>query len=118
MTSTVFSTILNKRFLDLEDKMSELMTVDELAKFLSITPDTVYRKVRVGEIPSIRIGRLLRFPRKTIENWLEQKTINAGGVKTKDETEAIHLLLNSAGVCTGPKDLSDAHDKYLYGETK
>ena len=98
--------------------MSELMTVGELAEYLGVTPDTVYRKVKSGEIPSIRIGRLLRFPKKTIENWLEQKTIHAGGKKPKDEKEVIHLLLNSAGVCTGPEDLSDAHDKYLYGEAK
>lgn len=98
--------------------MSELMTVDELAQYLSITPDTVYRKVKTGEIPSIRVGRLLRFPKKTIENWLEQKTIHPVGVKAEDETEAINLLLNSAGVCAGPEDLSDAHDKYLYGEAK
>ena len=98
--------------------MSELMTVDELAEYLSVTPDTIYRKVRTGEIPSIRVGRLLRFPKKTIENWLEQKTIHPVGVKAEDEKEAINLLLNSAGVCAGPEDLSDAHDKYLYGESK
>lgn len=98
--------------------MSELMTVDELAQYLCVTPDTVYRKVRTGEIPSIRIGRLLRFSKKTIENWLEQKTIHPVGVKAENETEAINLLLNSAGVCAGPEDLSDAHDKYLYGEAK
>ena len=98
--------------------MSELMTVDELAEYLSVTPDTIYSKVMTGEIPSIRVGRLLRFPKKTIENWLEQKTIHPVGVKAEDEKESINLLLNSAGVCAGPEDLSDAHDKYLYGEFK
>jgi excisionase family DNA binding protein len=98
--------------------MSDLMTVDELAEYLGITRDTVYRKVKAGEIPSIRIGRLLRFPKKTIENWLGQKITYAGEMKPRDEQEVIHLLLKLGGVCTGPEDLSDAHDKYLYGETK
>ena len=98
--------------------MSELMTVDELAEYLGITRDTVYRKVKAGEIPSIRIGRLLRFPKKTIENWLGQKITPAGGIKPGDEKEVIHLLLKLGGICTGPEDLSDAHDKYLYGEAK
>jgi excisionase family DNA binding protein len=98
--------------------MSDLMTVDELAEYLGITRDTVYRKVKAGEIPSIRIGRLLRFPKKTIENWLGQKITYAREMKPRDEQEVIHLLLKLGGVCTGPEDLSDAHDKYLYGETK
>ena len=98
--------------------MSELMTVDELAEYLGVTRDTVYRKVKTGEIPSIRIGRLLRFPKKTIEDWLWQKTTQAPGKKSRDEKEVIQLLLSSAGVCTGPEDLSDAHDKYIYGQAK
>jgi len=98
--------------------MSELMTVDELAEYLGITRDTVYRKVKAGEIPSIRIGRLLRFPKKTIENWLGQKITPPGEMKPRDEKEIIHLLLKLGGVCSGPEDLSDEHDKYLYGEAK
>jgi excisionase family DNA binding protein len=98
--------------------MSELMTVDELAEYLGVTRDTVYRKVKTGEIPSIRIGRLLRFPKKVIEDWLWQKTTHVRGKKPKDEKEVIQLLLSSAGVCTGPEDLSDAHDRYLYGQGK
>jgi excisionase family DNA binding protein len=98
--------------------MSELMTVDELAEYLRVTRDTVYRKAKTGEIPSIRIGRLLRFPKKTIDDWLWQKATQAGGKKSRDEKEVIHLLLSSAGVCTGPEDLSDTHDKYLYGQAK
>ena len=96
----------------------ELMTANELAEYLGVTSDTIYRKARTGEIPSIRIGRLLRFSRETIETWLRQGATHTGGVKGKEEEEIVHVLLNSTGVCAGPEDLSDAHDKYLYGDVK
>lgn len=33
--------------------------------------DWVYREVRAGRLPHIRLGRAVRFRRESIEAWLE-----------------------------------------------
>lgn len=56
-------------------KMDELLTPQELAKYLKLNPTTVIRKAHKGEIPAIRIGRRFRFNREQIDRWLLQKTM-------------------------------------------
>jgi excisionase family DNA binding protein len=57
--------------------MTDLLTKDELAELLNITPRRVYDLTRQRTnqkipIPVIRIGSTLRFRRADIELWLEQ----------------------------------------------
>ena len=57
-----------------------LMTVEELAKYLKIKPDTIYKKVRRGELPAIKLGKLLRFPQELVDQWVSDqaaKTLKA-----------------------------------------
>ena len=62
--------------------MNILMTVEELAKYLKIKPDTIYKKVRKGELPAIKLGKLLRFPKELIDQWiLEQAHTTAKAKK-------------------------------------
>ncbi len=53
---------------------SDVMTVIEVAEYLRINPQTVYRKAKSGEIPVIRIGRVIRFRRTELEAWLSKKS--------------------------------------------
>jgi excisionase family DNA binding protein len=48
----------------------EILTVEELASYLKINPQTVYRRFRSGDLPGVRIGRAIRFPRSLVEAWL------------------------------------------------
>ena len=50
--------------------MSEIMTVTEVAEYLRVNPQTVYRKAKAGELPAVRIGRAIRFWRQELEDWL------------------------------------------------
>lgn len=50
--------------------MNILLTVEELAKYLKIKPDTIYKKVRKGELPAVKLGKLVRFPKEAIDQWL------------------------------------------------
>lgn len=50
--------------------MSEALTVEEVAKFLRVSRHTVYRLVERGEIPGRKIGRVWRFPRVALEQFL------------------------------------------------
>lgn len=50
---------------------SRLMTADEVAHLLQIHPRTVYAMARMGQIPSRRVGRSVRFLPAEIEAWIE-----------------------------------------------
>lgn len=46
---------------------SGLVTVDEVAEYLSVSTDFVYELARQGQIPVVRIGRLVRFRLHEVE---------------------------------------------------
>ncbi len=49
---------------------NDVMTVSEVADYLRLNPQTVYRKAKAGELPALRIGRAIRFHRAELEQWL------------------------------------------------
>ena len=53
---------------------SALMDANELAEYLRLDIQTVYRKTANGEIPSVKIGRSIRYRRSSIEKWLERQS--------------------------------------------
>lgn len=50
-----------------------IWTSDEAAEYLRIHPRTLTRLAKRGEIPSIQIGRLWRFRRIDLDEWLTRK---------------------------------------------
>lgn len=53
------------------DDQPEFYTVGQLAELLQLTPMTIYRMVRRGELACHAIGRIKRFRRDDIETFLE-----------------------------------------------
>lgn len=51
----------------------ELLTVEQVQEFLKVGRTFAYSIVRSGELPSYRVGRLLRIRRQDVERWLEKK---------------------------------------------
>jgi excisionase family DNA binding protein len=57
--------------------MAEIMTTEEVSKYLSLHKIAIYKLAAGGEIPAIRIGRIWRFDKKAIDKWKKsQKTGN------------------------------------------
>ena len=52
--------------------MPELMTVEELGHYLRFAKKTIYRLLKQGSIPAIKIGNKWRFDKDAIDNWLRQ----------------------------------------------
>lgn len=50
-----------------------LLEADDVARYLGMRTDWVYREVRAGRLPHIRLGRAVRFRRESIEAWLEAR---------------------------------------------
>jgi excisionase family DNA binding protein len=55
--------------------MQELLTPQELARYLKLNHTTVIRKANKGEIPAIKIGKQFRFDKNQIDKWLLQQTV-------------------------------------------
>lgn len=50
-----------------------LLTVEEVAHRLGIGRSLAWRMVRSGELPSVRLGRLVRIPEQSLVDWLKQR---------------------------------------------
>lgn len=51
--------------------MQEILTAKQLADYLQVNELTIYKRVRLGEIPTVKMGRALRFKKDIIDKWLE-----------------------------------------------
>jgi excisionase family DNA binding protein len=59
--------------------MDELWDIARVAAYLGVTERTVYNKVRSGELPAVRIGRLWRVRAADLEAWLAAGTARRAG---------------------------------------
>ncbi len=73
--------------------MPQLMTVEELGDYLRFNKKTIYKLLKQGSIPAIKIGNKWRFDKEAIDSWLRQGT---KGVKSRilviDDDELIRSL--------------------------
>jgi len=52
-----------------------LLNVVEAAQYLGLQVDTVYKKARLRELPSVKVGRSLRFDMEALQRFIEEHTI-------------------------------------------
>lgn len=50
---------------------AEIMTIEEVAKYLKMKPQTIYTWAQNGKIPAAKIGKEWRFRRDIIDAWFE-----------------------------------------------
>ena len=48
---------------------SEIMTLEETAKYLKIGKSTLYKMAREGKIPAVKIANQWRFRKDEIDKW-------------------------------------------------
>jgi excisionase family DNA binding protein len=49
--------------------MSQWLTVAEVAELLRLNPQTVYKLIREGELPALRLGRTIRVRAGALEDY-------------------------------------------------
>ena len=64
------SSSLEKNFVELTDP---LWTVDDLAVYLKLQPETIRCMARRGELPAIKFGKVWRFQKTLIQEMLVSK---------------------------------------------
>jgi excisionase family DNA binding protein len=73
--------------------MPELLTLEEVAKYLRVTKTTVYRLLRQDKIPANKVGRQWRFDKTSIDEWLHQSTAKTiANILVVDDEELIRAL--------------------------
>jgi len=55
------------------------LTTEEVLEHLQINLRTVYRLIKAGKIPAVRMGRQWRFGKRDIDAWLDSQGTTPGG---------------------------------------
>jgi excisionase family DNA binding protein len=52
---------------------TEIMTAQELARYLRLAEATIYKLAQEGKIPAVKVGRTWRFKKELIDDWFRQQ---------------------------------------------
>lgn len=55
---------------------SPLLTVAEVAELFRVSSMTVYRLIRSGELPAVRVGRSYRVTQQDLQAYLESQVVD------------------------------------------
>jgi excisionase family DNA binding protein len=55
------------------------LTTEEVLEYLQVNLRTVYRLIKAGKIPAVRVGRQWRFRKRDIDAWLDSQRTQSGG---------------------------------------
>jgi len=59
-----------------EPETIQVMTVQEVADYLRLSKDSVYKLVKEGELPAAKILNKLRFKRTSVEEYFKAREVN------------------------------------------
>ncbi|MGI6207605.1 MAG: helix-turn-helix domain-containing protein [Anaerolineae bacterium] len=85
----------------------DIMTPQEVAEYLQVSPETVYRYIREGKLVASRLGRQYRIPKRSVEVLL-LSTSMAGGARLRVFADAeVKEWLEEDEVDSETRDISD-----------
>jgi excisionase family DNA binding protein len=56
-----------------------LLTVSEVASAMRVSNMTVYRLIKSGELPAVRVGKNYRLRETDLERFLEERSVRTEG---------------------------------------
>ena len=57
------------------------LTTEEVLEYLQVNLRTVYRLIKAGKIPAVRVGRQWRFRKRDIDAWLDSQRPRGGAAR-------------------------------------
>ncbi len=48
----------------------QILTLEEVSRYLKVNKATIYRMAQTGKIPALKVGKVWRFQRTRLEAWL------------------------------------------------
>src|SRR3954470_9177294 len=83
------------------------LTTEEVLEYLQVNLRTVYRLIKAGKIPAVRVGRQWRFRKRDIDAWLDSQRPRGGGPRP---AAAAPARLATAGKKAAPRVLVGADE--------
>ena len=62
------------------------LTTEEVLEYLQVNLRTVYRLIKAGKLPAVRVGRQWRFRKVDLDAWLDSQ--RPGGIRPSDNASA------------------------------
>jgi len=61
------------------------LSVEEIAQYLGVSKDTVYTWINKKKMPAHKIGRLWKFKKNEVDEWVHSKGSADNNIENKDE---------------------------------
>ena len=71
----------------------DILTIEEVAKYLRVSDRTVYDWAQKGEIPAGKIGTVWRFKKSEVENWVNAR-LSSSAFKQNDSEILVKNILS------------------------
>ena len=71
----------------------DILTIEEVAKYLRVSDRTVYDWAQKGEIPDGKIGTVWRFKKSEVENWVNAR-LSSSSLKSDDSEILVKNILS------------------------
>lgn len=71
----------------------DILTIEEVAKYLRVSERTVYDWAQKGEIPAGKIGTVWRFKKTEVENWVNAK-LSSDSLKNNETQIQVKNILS------------------------
>jgi excisionase family DNA binding protein len=71
---------------------SDLLTAEEVAALLRVTPAWVYAQTRRKRIPHLRLGRYVRYRREALDAWMTEVESSSSSVSRPHRSRGLAAL--------------------------
>ncbi len=59
-----------------EDPGHDILTLEEVATYLRLKPQTIYRWAQERRIPAVKLGKEWRFRKSILDRWLDEQMLS------------------------------------------
>lgn len=53
----------------------DILTIEEVAEYLRLKPQTIYKWAQEKRIPAAKLGKEWRFRKSTLDRWLDEQML-------------------------------------------
>ena len=64
---------------------SRWMTLRQVAEYLQLSKDMIYRLAQSGRIPASKVGSRWRFRQERIDRWMEDLAVNTDALDSRKD---------------------------------
>jgi excisionase family DNA binding protein len=54
---------------------NDILTIEEVAAYLRLTPQTIYKWAQEKRIPAVKLGKEWRFRKSILDRWIDDQIV-------------------------------------------